>query len=165
MTNKNEVFLGKAGKIFGPYSAEEYEKMFASGELSKFTWIWDSKLLTWKTIDTPPPPLTISGSLDNKPTPSNDSIHWEMIQAICLDQFNLTSGKLEWITESGCVFVSDEIEETAKFPIHGKAELNLYEEAMKKLICVQVSVVDINLQKQRWTYRLRWKEAPKINSL
>lgn len=162
MTNRNHVFLGKDGKVFGPYSLEEYEKMFASGELSKFTWIWDSKLYTWKTLEIPPPPPTMSGDLENKTKPTPESINWEMIQAICFDQFNLMSGKLEWITESGCVFISDEFEKAVKFPVQAKAELNLFEENLKRLICVQVSIADISLQKQRWTYRLRWKEAPSI---
>src|SRR5690349_16666334 len=99
---KNQVYLGKAVKVFGPFPHEEFEQMYASGKLADFTWIWDWKAQAWKAIEVPPaPPPTAANADTLKSAPG--SMNWKDIQALCFDQSNLVSGKLDWITESGCV--------------------------------------------------------------
>ena len=53
------IFLGKEGKTFGPFQPDEYNRMFAEGKLSEYSWIWDSKAEAWKPIEAPPAPPSL----------------------------------------------------------------------------------------------------------
>ncbi|MCM2324270.1 MAG: hypothetical protein NDJ90_13515 [Oligoflexia bacterium] len=52
--NAGSTFLGRSGKIFGPFTATELLELRAKGELSAYTWIWEDGS-GWKALDPPPP--------------------------------------------------------------------------------------------------------------
>jgi hypothetical protein len=51
------IYLGKAGRIFGPYADRDVSEMRATGEIERFSWIWQSSSPGWQAIDPPPPPV------------------------------------------------------------------------------------------------------------
>src|SRR4051812_11438678 len=103
--DKKQIFLGKAGKVYGPYRQEEYDQLFASGELSNYTWIWDWNKGAWKTIELPPPaPISMAKGTNR----DNSLPDWSNLQVLCFNRVKVLSGKLKMVTESGCFFVSSD---------------------------------------------------------
>lgn len=50
-----QLFLGRDGKVFGPFGREQIEAMRASGELAQYHWLWDGSG-QWVAANLPPPP-------------------------------------------------------------------------------------------------------------
>jgi hypothetical protein len=50
------IYLGKEGKVFGPFSAEDINQLKFSGEYFKYSWIWDGSSPNWVPVNAPPPP-------------------------------------------------------------------------------------------------------------
>lgn len=182
-------FLGKAGKIHGPFSKREFDQMIAEGKLGQFTWIWDWKERSWKTIELPPPPIPyLPGAaeplasaaspsagaptgLQHPQRPSlnpnhgtnlsaNLSSEWSILQAICFNRVALMKGMLSFATETGCTLISSSQKVRSLFPLESSAELNLYDEKSKKSASVLVEVAGVQFTKEGDTYQLKWKDKP-----
>jgi hypothetical protein len=163
MSNGNQVFLGKAGKIYGPYSQEEFNQMFAKGKVSDFNWIWDWKQQSWKPIELPPPsPLTLDELSHGSSKANTNSVSWTSLKAICFDHFSVASGVLECVTETGCLLKSGHSEGGSKFTLKSNISLNLYDQVSGKSITVKVNISDITFNQHCWNYRLKWNEVPAL---
>lgn len=53
-------FLGKRGKIFGPFSSDQIQELKQSGQLLNYTYLWNPKQNAWVAIDPPPPAPSIA---------------------------------------------------------------------------------------------------------
>jgi hypothetical protein len=62
------IYLGKAGRIFGPYTDRDLAEMKATGELERFSWIWQSSAPGWQPVD-PMPPAVTDGQAIEAPLP------------------------------------------------------------------------------------------------
>jgi hypothetical protein len=157
MAKKDEIYLGKAGKVFGPYSAQELDQFSRSGELSQYTWIWDTRSDGWKPLETPPP----------SPYAKADSGHqtsdWKNVHALCRDHFHILSGQLENVTETGCVFLSSHSGGEPKFSPTGVQLLDLYDPVQKKSTRTRVRIVGVERANHTWVYRLRWNQSPSFS--
>jgi hypothetical protein len=53
-----QIYLGKDGQTFGPYSDQDLAKFQTSGEIKGYSWMWDSENPGWKSLESlmPPPP-------------------------------------------------------------------------------------------------------------
>jgi hypothetical protein len=51
-----QVFLSQDGQMFGPYSREQIEEMRRTGEISRYTWLWDGTTPNWVLANAAPPP-------------------------------------------------------------------------------------------------------------
>lgn len=166
-------FLGKAGKIHGPFSKHEFDQMIAEGKLGQFTWIWDWKERAWKTIELPPPPVpylpNTQSPVPASPsspvphslvTPTSPSPEWSILQAICFNRVALMKGMLSFATETGCTLISPSQKVRSLFPLESGAELNLYDEKSKKSASVLVEVAGVQFTKEGDTYQLKWKDKP-----
>lgn len=61
MTQPIEIYLGKSGQAFGPYTVEQFETIKASAEFATYTFIWDGRDANpeWKPIErAPAPPIS-----------------------------------------------------------------------------------------------------------
>ncbi len=160
MIEKSEIFLGKFGKSYGPFTSEEYDQMHTSGKISDFTWIWESKNQIWKPIELPPHPPGTVFYADAKG--NGKVVNWELIQAVCFDRFSLVSGKIQCPTESGCTLISHQKEDGLKFVIRSVVDLNLYDGASKQSTSTHASVIGVNYAARLWHYQLRWSSVPKF---
>ena len=179
MSKKNqsdrlEVYLGKSGKVFGPFSREEYDQMFADDQLSKYTWLWDWKLNAWKPLDVPPPPpeglsLPLNAGANAGAAGgvrSGAEVDWSTIQGILFDRFCIAGGKIQKVTETGCTFVTEDVSEGEacgpRFPLKSRAEVNLFDASLKKCTRTPVTIVSVEHQGQAWVYQVRWDEVPRF---
>jgi hypothetical protein len=51
-----EIYLGKAGQTFGPYTVEQYETLKVQPDFNGYTYIWDGRdeKPDWRSIEHPP---------------------------------------------------------------------------------------------------------------
>jgi hypothetical protein len=62
MTDPNtQIWLNCNGKTEGPFTEEDLAKMRANGDISKYSWIWDSESKGWMPIQPLPPPPAPGG--------------------------------------------------------------------------------------------------------
>lgn len=57
MSNKT-IYLSKDGKVFGPYSKEEYSDLKKTPDFFEFSWIWTEESPGWVPINPPTVPPT-----------------------------------------------------------------------------------------------------------
>lgn len=145
-----EIYLGKANKIFGPFSTDELDKMATEGKLATFVWIWDHNGESWKPLETPPPsPMKVSKV-------SNKSPEWSTDAALCYDQFHTISGTLETMNETGCVLMSNHPGAAPKFALKSNVAVNILDIKRKNSKKCQAKVISIVRNQNLWAYRLRW---------
>ncbi len=155
---KSQIFLGKKGKIFGPYTKVEYEQMYASGQLENYTWIWNEEAQSWKTLEMPPaPPPTSTQNSEH-----SSKLNWQQVRALCFDRFTLASGKLECVTENGCELISEDHESGIKFPLDKRIELSLFDGLSQKSTTLSVQIAKVEYRNHSWVYRLKWNGVPQI---
>src|SRR4051812_12460484 len=102
------LFLGRGGRVFGPYRSEEIEALRASGEIRSFSWIWEPARSAWQPLDPPPPPLTETES-DGPAIRTVGALRHDAIlplDVVCHDRRSAIVGKLRQVTEAGCELVS-----------------------------------------------------------
>ena len=57
-TNVKTIYLSKDGKVFGPYSKEEYSELKRTADFHEFSWIWTEDSPGWVPINPPTVPPT-----------------------------------------------------------------------------------------------------------
>lgn len=57
MSNKT-IYLSKDGKVFGPYSKEEYSEIKKTADFHEYSWIWTEDSPGWVPINPPTVPPT-----------------------------------------------------------------------------------------------------------
>jgi hypothetical protein len=171
--SKDEIFLGKLGKIFGPFSPKEFDEMFSDGRINEYSWLWDWEKQSWKPLENTPPSLMTppgaatpekggkSSATTAAPTPS-DSLAWDQVEALCYGREILINGKLELITQTGCVLVSANNSGDPKLTVGVRVKLNLFDKKSKHNLETSVKVANIERKNSHWVYRLRWDGVPEL---
>ncbi|MEO5969977.1 MAG: hypothetical protein ABIQ95_08620 [Bdellovibrionia bacterium] len=145
-----EIYLGKANKIYGPFSPIELDQMATDGKLATFVWIWDHSGEHWKPLETPPP-----APIKTLKTPGK-APEWSTDSALCYDQFNTVSGTLDAITETGCVLMSNHSGAVPKFAIKSHIAINVLDSKRKNAKKSEARVISVVREQNQWAYRLRW---------
>jgi hypothetical protein len=149
-SNQAEIYLGKAGKIFGPYSSVEIDQMSTTGKLATFFWIWNPEKEEWKPLETPPPsPVKTQAK-------TKQSSEWSSEAALCYDQLNTISGTLEEITETGCILTSNHQGAAPLFAEKSKVTINTLDSKKKTSKKTSARIIQIIRNQGHWNYRLRW---------
>ncbi len=146
MKKSDKHFLGRGGRVFGPFTAHELEALRASGELSRYTYEWDAHSHTWKNIDPHPP----------HPRPEG----FEKVEAICHNFDAVVAGTLTNVTDSGCVLLSRDPSDAPKLALNARLFLNVIDSSAKKGMNVEASLEDVSRTDGVWVYRLRWDKRP-----
>lgn len=150
------AYLGKHGKVFGPFPMEKIEQMRLSGELFEYTYLWEEGGGEWKNID-PMPPKPGATSTRRR----GDS-QLESTDAICHDHNALVAGKLQNVTDSGCELVSPDPSGAPRLALNTPLVLNVMDEKSQKAMNIRAAVYEISHQEGTWIYHLRWAHRPSI---
>jgi len=181
MSNQTaEIFLGKHGKIYGPFSSREFERFHDTGKIYEYNWLWEKHSAEWKLLDPAPshppprsnaPAKSLEKSIEKK---SKSSKHVQTkkatagkseIQAIVHNSQSLISGTLQFWTETGCEILSQASHSSQAIPCLAKGSmvnLSLLETQTGRSMNLQASVSDISYHKNNWIYRIRWKARPAL---
>jgi hypothetical protein len=151
-----EIFLGRNGRVYGPYASAEFEEMTASGRIDQFHWIWDEPGAKWKPLDPPPAPL----SRGDAPIVHASTAAASGLEVICYDGRSLLSGRLESATETGCVIFSENGGDGPAFPGDATVGINLLDAGAGRSISVPGRLIKVAFEEGRWVYRFRWESSP-----
>lgn len=160
MSQEKKIFLGKSGKIFGPYTQEEFDQMSVDGVLHQFVWMWSDSENKWCPIELPPPPVL------PVQTPLRPSVQVSAkISAICFDLSHLLYGELECMTQTGCTFVAPA--HLGLLPVFSKnrTSLSLLNEASNESVTLPVYLIHQVVRDGQCRYLLRWDELPPLFAL
>ena len=63
-SDAKKIYLGRKGKVFGPFSQPELESFRLSGEISYYRYIWDDASESWSPLE--PPPKVSEGDAEER---------------------------------------------------------------------------------------------------
>jgi hypothetical protein len=153
----NKIFLGKKGKVYGPYTQDEFDKLHATGEIQTFTFVWHHDSQAWTPLEAlPPPPEGVNTATHSR----SKGISWTEIQAVCHNFQSIVCGTLDSITETGCNLLSDESSDYPMLALKCSAILNLMDPKHGKSINVKTQLFGVTRENHKWVYRLRWEGIP-----
>lgn len=155
MAQMKAIYLGKSGKVFGPYSMQEFDQMSVNGKLDDFIWMWNQEQKKWNPIEAAPPApmLEVSGHPEKL-------MSWDQVKAICYDLNHLVSGTLESITQTGCKLVAPAMSKVPSNFLKNKTHLNLVDKKSGKSITLPVQMFRHAYDRGECHYWLRWDEVP-----
>ncbi len=148
----NEIYLAKAGKVYGPYSDADFHQIETSGEIQKYTWLWDAKAKKWQPLD--PPPLPIESTRTSQKFEKNS------LEAIAFDHRAAVAGFLRSVTDLGCEICTEDHSDSPRLGENSTIQLSLLDPKSGKSVNVRARLAKIRLEKQGWTYKVRWDEIP-----
>ncbi|MCM2278522.1 MAG: hypothetical protein NDJ89_10650 [Oligoflexia bacterium] len=179
------IFLGRAGKKFGPYTHAEIQALRESGELASYSWIWEDAA-GWKPLDCPPPepasvsdeevpsppsdaPTTASAAPTRTPAPARAPAPATRVSearslafdVICHDFHQVLSGKLQRVTDTGCELVSEE-ENGPQFNRRGTLVLNILDPATGRATNAHARLSSVSRVDGKWVCRLQWERCPEL---
>jgi GYF domain 2 len=149
----NPIYLGKRGKISGPFSAEDLERLRSSGEISNYTYLWNEESRSWTNLEAPPPP-----PLGTKRAASSQR-GWE---AICSSGGHLLSGRVENVSPEGCDLVVSHGSDSPDLAQASALILNVLDPAKKRAMNVKATLSGVYRHDGKWVYRLDWPSAPEF---
>lgn len=150
-------YLARQGQISGPFSEGDLEKMAASGELMKYSWIWDAKQGQWNPLDPAP---SSSPETRKKAPPARESS--KQLEAICSDRLNVVSGGLSQVNELGCDLATNSSHDTPVLCVQAPVVINLLDPATGKSVNVRARVTSVQKTGSGWSYRLHWGKSPAL---
>ncbi len=168
-----KVYLAKAGRVSGPYSESDLERMRASGELERFAWVWTSSAPSWQPLDPMPAPLDENNLPESlaevAPLPRRPEQHQQRrpmravqdIEGVCHDYRNVVAGRVVRVTDSGCELLVDG-GSTPKWNAQAKLYLNLLNSRNGQTIDVVAHLAGVSHSREGWTYRLDWESVPEL---
>lgn len=155
MTKRDaRIYLGKGGRAHGPFEAAEIQKMRLSGEIEAYTFIWDTQLRKWLTLDTPPPDIGVVAT-QKQNIPSDLGT-----EAICHGSNTLLGGVLENLTELGCDLVSTDTSESPALMLNSMVLLNVTDTAGDQGKNLKASLAKVSRREGKWIYGFRWAQRP-----
>lgn len=157
---KREFYLGRLGKIHGPFSEQELEKYEASGKILEFSWVWDSSEKIWLPIDPPP-----STQPEAKQAMSTGQDHSSPYLVVGYDHVDMVSGKMEQLTQTGCRLNTTDEQPSPKFSQGSKIMLNICLPGSKTSVTIPAKLIHILREKSGWNYRLRWDGSEPFDEL
>src|SRR5690606_30412987 len=149
---KKKIYLGRHGKITGPLSPIEFERLVQSGEVDQYFWIWRSDQREWEPLD-PPPPAILE---------PQEKIISQSYDVICHRHHTLVSGVLEQVTASSCELLTREDSPSPRLGTQGVVLLNLLDASSGKSVNLQGHVLQATREKEGWRYQLQWSFSPDL---
>jgi hypothetical protein len=150
---RSVIYLGRDGKVYGPFPAEKLDELRLTGEIWNYTYLWNESSRQWKNIDPPPPEPGAT-------VPKKSDTSLKALDAICHDYSNLVEGKIENVSDLGCELVSPTRFEIPKLALNSVLMLNIMDTKGEKAVNVRASVYEISRRDDAWIYRLRWAHRP-----
>lgn len=136
--------------------------MFSDGRIGEYSWLWDWEKQSWKPLENTPPSLMSPMAAHEKTETSSKAVSWEQVEALCYGGDILLNGRLDLITETGCVLVSGHHGGDPKLAVGVRVSLNLFDKKSKGSLETSVRVVNIERKDSNWVYRLRWGGIPQL---
>jgi hypothetical protein len=151
--SKNEIYLGRGGRVFGPITAAQFERMKENGELSRYTYWWNPERTDWEMVEAPPP----------DPTRAQPEAVLFELAAVCHDfRQTLVAGTLEQVDDHGCCLVSPDSRELPSFGADSVLTLNLADAKTGRALNVKTVLKEAWRRGQTWVYRLSWDKLPSL---
>jgi len=157
MSSKNEgmFYLGKNGRVFGPYPAAKLDELRLTGEIRNYTFIWDEAADEWRTIE-PVPPRPGGGTSRGR----RGDAQLETADAICHDYNALVAGKLQNVSDMGCDLVSHDHTDSPVLALNSALVLSVLDAKGEKALNVRAAVHEVFHDGGAWVYSLRWARRP-----
>lgn len=160
------IYLARAGKVSGPFTEAQFEKMEAKGETSHYSWFWKTTASGWKPLDPAPSfnPEQAPGHASGKahghaPTAP---VSASRVEVICHDFVNTVSGRLHDMSDLNCELLSDHESSEPLFCVHSKVVLNLLDPQSGASMNVQARITAVTRRGAHWVYRIRWATTPAL---
>lgn len=161
--SQSNIYLGKNGRVFGPFTQLEYQQMEQSGDLNTYRWIWNTQRKIWDPIDPPPPPVEATqGATSPGRSAPKARLKIENILAVCHDFHRVVSGKIAQATEAGCELITQDSKPSPSLATQSNVFLNLFDQKTGKSINVKAQLFGISRSQGGWTYRIRWNQCPSL---
>lgn len=169
------VYLGKEGKTFGPFTTDELARFRDTGEISQYSWIWESQESGWQPLQAPPPPPpgpavastplpTLPASTSKSATPEKPRA-LKPLQVLCYDQRSVISGAFMQADAQGALLTSDDASQSLPpFARGGRVTLSLLDPEKMTSENVSATLVGFNRVDGKWKYELKWSGLPKVLS-
>lgn len=180
-----EIYLGKSGQTFGPYTVEQFEALKATPDFQTYVYIWDGREAgaDWKPIakapteaprragPSAPPPADIAAapiadvipiSRARKAAPSLKGYDAPWIEALCHDTRNVISGKLTQVTDAGCELVCPPSSMAQSFGSQSHVMLNLLDPKSGQAMNVAARLNGVSRQGSEWTLKVLWDACPEL---
>lgn len=155
MAGAKTVFLGKRGKVHGPFSKAEIESMRLTGEIEAYTYLWDGKY--WRNLDPVPPAPTPEAREANT---ERRSVSLEELEALCHDEQSVVSGTLRHLTDGGCEFHSHDESASPRLGVGSALVMNVVHLPTNRVMTIRASLAEVERQAGAWIYRVRWARRP-----
>lgn len=159
MSQEKRTYLGKKGKIFGPFTQSEIQRLDQKGELETYSYIWAVDKETWVPLEAPP----AHPEAPSRGRSQQGGIDWSEIEAIGHNFVALMSGKLDRVTETGCDFLIDEADESPILALNSKIVLNMMDPKRGKALNVVTTLAHVAKKGSIWVYRLQWDQLPNFS--
>lgn len=158
------IFLARAGKVSGPFTEAQFEKMEAKGETSHFSWFWKTSAPGWKPLDPAPSfnPEQVAGSHAGKQHAPAAPVSASRVEVICHDFVNTVSGRLHDMSDLNCELLSDHDSAEPLFCVRSKVVLNLLDPQSGASMNVQARITAVTRRGAHWVYRIRWATTPAL---
>jgi hypothetical protein len=186
------IYLGKSGRIFGPYTDRDVSEMRATGELERFSWIWQSSAPGWQAIDPPPPPVVEGAGVGpgkeiEAPLPRTGVVEVyghamppmprqappappaRKSLKIAPETVDAVCHDYRSAIAGRIVRVTDAGCEllapgagTPAFQDHAKVYLNLLNSKTGKTMDIVAMLSGVSRSREGWTYRIEWERVPEL---
>lgn len=150
MKLKASIYLAKSGKISGPFTDDELEKLQATGDLYRYHWIWSHADSSWRPIDAPP-------TMSPEQWESRAETDLSDYDVIGFSGSTLASGVLKNLDEIGCDFYTPGKETYPKFRSSNVIRVNLLNPKTLQMVNVETQISRVFRTDDGWAYRLKWK--------
>ena len=154
------IYLGKLGRAFGPYTEAEIEELKDTGAIRQFSWIWNHKMETWEPLDPAPAPIDVKRQARVTTIARHDLT--APLEVVCHDRIRAICGEIREISESGCVLVSQDVSGDPVFSENSEIRLNLLDPKNGRAADVRGRLGRISREKGRWKYRVSWRKCPEL---
>jgi len=159
-----EIYLGRLGKAFGPYTDEEFQKLENSGELKNFTWIWNTAGKNWDALDPAPAPLVIKPKNEHAKQSTVILKHDSPLplDVICHNGLHAIPGAIRNAMQEGCEFSAKSNVSESPFPVPSRVVLSLLDVRAGKSIDVAARLLKVSRKEGHWTYSISWEGIPEL---
>jgi hypothetical protein len=192
MSDTIQIYLGKSGQTFGPYTIAEFEEIKKTPDFRTYTYIWDGRDANpdWKALELPPaavaapvkrgpgapPPDAVVKAPDAvvkapeaaaqpraaAPKPALRGYDVPGLEAVCHDSRSVASGKLVGVTDSGCELVTNQRVAEPAFGATSNVTLNLLDPATGKSMNVAARLGGVQRKDGAWSYKVLWQGCPQL---
>ncbi|MGK5084935.1 hypothetical protein WDW37_16730 [Bdellovibrionota bacterium FG-1] len=163
-----EIFLGKNGQTFGPYTLDQFEALKQTPEFTTYTFIWDSRDSNpqWKALEAAPAAPPSPKKRPSAPPPSEIALTSEapFIEVACHNSRALITGRLASINNQGCELLCDNHPSECLFGQKTPVTLNLLDSRNGNSMSVAAQLSGFHRKNGAWTYQLTWKTCPTLLS-